>query len=112
MSEINMSISSDAELLKKAQVKLEKMGIDFNTYFNTMLQKFVEDDVEESRDTTRSSKKKLIHFEDLPKEEQERRLKIMNTKGHLSEALGVLNGLIWMADDFDEPLECMKEYME
>lgn len=26
-------------------------------------------------------------------------------------ALGALKGKIWMADDFDEPLEEMKEYM-
>jgi hypothetical protein len=25
--------------------------------------------------------------------------------------LGILRGKIWMADDFDEPLEEMKEYM-
>jgi len=27
-------------------------------------------------------------------------------------ALGCMNGEIWMADDFDEPLDVMKEYME
>jgi hypothetical protein len=26
--------------------------------------------------------------------------------------LGCMNGQVWMADDFDEPLDDMKEYME
>ena len=29
-----------------------------------------------------------------------------------STAKGLLKDKIWMAPDFDEPLECMKEYME
>jgi len=29
-----------------------------------------------------------------------------------SEAVGFLKGKVWMADDFNEPLEELKEYME
>jgi len=29
-----------------------------------------------------------------------------------STAKGILKGKVWMADDFDDPLEEMKEYME
>ena len=29
-----------------------------------------------------------------------------------SESRGIFKGKIWMSDDFDEPLEEMKEYME
>ena len=29
-----------------------------------------------------------------------------------SELCGILKGKVWMSDDFDEPLEEMKEYME
>ena len=29
-----------------------------------------------------------------------------------STAKGLLKGKVWMSDDFDEPLEEMKEYME
>jgi hypothetical protein len=25
---------------------------------------------------------------------------------------GILEGKVWMSDDFNEPLECMKEYRE
>ena len=33
-------------------------------------------------------------------------------KRPISEFIGLLEGKIWMSDDFDEPLEEMKEYME
>ena len=113
MGNSNISIVPDAELLRKAEIKLNKMGMDVNTAFNRFLQSFVENNENiEALDTQDQNKSNILNFNDLPIEEQTRRLKIMNTKGHLSEALGVLNGLIWMADDFDAPLDCMREYME
>jgi len=33
-------------------------------------------------------------------------------KRPVSELRGLLKGKVWMSDDFDEPLEEMKEYME
>ena len=33
-------------------------------------------------------------------------------KRPLSELRGLLKGKVWMSDDFNEPLEEMKEYME
>jgi len=33
-------------------------------------------------------------------------------KRPMSELRGILKGKVWMSDDFDEPLEEMKEYME
>ena len=35
-----------------------------------------------------------------------------STKRPLSELKGFLKGKVWMADDFNAPLEEMKEYME
>ncbi len=32
-------------------------------------------------------------------------------KRPVSELCGILKGKVWMSDDFDEPLEEMKEYM-
>ena len=34
------------------------------------------------------------------------------TKRPFSELIGILEGKVWMSDDFDAPLEEMKEYME
>ena len=108
MSNINSSLVSDEELAKKLKVKLNKMGIDFHTF----VQKFVEGDFDESVETPKKQEKSLISFSDLSEEERERRIKIAKTKGPRSEAYGIFTGMIWMAEDFDEPLECMKEYME
>ena len=38
--------------------------------------------------------------------------KTSNGKRPLSELKGWLKGKVWMADDFDAPLEEMQEYME
>ena len=38
--------------------------------------------------------------------------KTTSGKRPLSELCGIFKGKIWMADDFDAPLEEMKEYME
>ncbi|MDR2168122.1 MAG: DUF2281 domain-containing protein [Clostridiales bacterium] len=35
----------------------------------------------------------------------------LREKRPLSELHGILRGKVWMADDFDAPLEEMKEYM-
>ena len=35
-----------------------------------------------------------------------------NEKRPFSEMCGIFKGKIWMADDFDAPLEEMREYME
>ena len=51
------------------------------------------------------------YFDLIPKEEVERRIKFARTKGPRSEIIGIFEGMIWMSDDFDEPLEEMKEYM-
>ena len=34
------------------------------------------------------------------------------TKKPRSELIGLLKGKVWMSDDFNEPIEEMKEYME
>ena len=33
-------------------------------------------------------------------------------KRSISEFIGLFEGKVWMSDDFDEPLEEMREYME
>ena len=38
--------------------------------------------------------------------------KTTSGKRPFSEACGIFKGKIWMADDFDAPLEEMREYME
>jgi predicted DNA-binding antitoxin AbrB/MazE fold protein len=37
---------------------------------------------------------------------------LQSRKRPISELKGMLKGKVWMADDFDEPLEEMREYME
>ena len=47
----------------------------------------------------------LEPIEDVSSDEQPK-------KRPLSELRGLLKGKVWMSDDFNEPLEEMKEYME
>jgi hypothetical protein len=91
MENENISISPDAELVSKAQVVLSSMGLDVNTAFNIFL-------------------KQVIHNKINLK--QVKKPKRKPTKSPLSGAYGLFKGKIWMADDFNAPLEDMKEYMQ
>jgi len=104
-------IIQDVDLVQKAQKKLKNMGTDLNTVINDFLLKIISQDTEETTNNVQNNEIKLISFDDLPKEERERRLKIINSKGTFSDLKGIFEGMIWMADDFDEPLDCMKDYM-
>jgi antitoxin component of RelBE/YafQ-DinJ toxin-antitoxin module len=90
MSNDNMSISPDAELVSKAQVILSDLGIDMNTAVNIFLQQLINKEI------------KLNHIKKAKK----------SKKRPVAEACGLLKGKIWYSDDFDEPLyEEFKEYM-
>ena len=91
MAAININIRADRELEAQAQSILADLGMDMSTAFNAFLTQVV--------------KKKALPFEtDEPKN--------VTGKIPLSELWGCFEGQIWMADDFDEPLEEMREYME
>ena len=51
------------------------------------------------------------YFDLLSKEEIEKRLQIAKSKGPRSKTKEIFKGMIWISDDFDEPLECMKDYL-
>ena len=106
-----MKIMADKELVKKAQIKLKEKGLDLTSEFNKYLKSILEEETVEQADNNKQSEIKLLRFEDMSPKERERRMKIIKTKGPITEAMGVLKGMIWMADDFDAPLECMKDYM-
>ena len=82
----------DAELEAKAQVILKDLGLDVKTAYNSFLQKVVNEEL--------SSNEIILLAKPKPK------------KKPVSALRGVLKGKVWISDDFDEPLECMKEYME
>ena len=114
----------NADLVTKAYVKLHDMGLDLN-YF---LKRIVDDDLTNDDikilfilDKIKNDSFSLpniipTHIEEylnlIPNEEVERRIKQAKSKGHISDIKGIFNGMIWKSDDFDEPLDCMKEYME
>ena len=81
----------DRELETKAQVILNYLGLDMATAYNIFLRQIVD--------------KEAIPFE-ISKSKTE------NKKISRSEFFGLWKDKIWMADDFDAPLEEMKEYME
>jgi len=90
MSVTNINIRTDSELKAKAQTILNDLGLDMSTAINIYLRQVVD--------------KQAIPFE-ISKSKK-------NAKIPLSESRGILKGKIWMADDFDAPLEEMREYME
>jgi len=91
MTAININICTDRELEAQARSVLAELGLDMSTAFNAFLTQVVD--------------KKALPFETkAPKK--------ANEKIPLSELWGCFEGQIWMADDFDAPLEEMREYME
>jgi len=54
--------------------------------------------------------KTFIDF--LEQQKETENLEEITTKKPFSRSRGVFKGKIWMSEDFDEPLEEMKEYME
>jgi len=91
MTATYINICTDSELETQAQSVLAGLGLDMTTAINDFLTQVVD--------------KKAIPFKaDKPKK--------TNEKIPLSELWGCMKGQIWMADDFDAPLEEMREYME
>jgi len=95
MTATYINICTDSELEAKAQSVLTDLGLDLSTAINGFLTQVVNN--------------KALPFAIPPETNKPR-----NTNGKIpvSELLGCFKGQIWMADDFDEPLEEMREYME
>ena len=110
MENVNENILLDVELKAKAQITLNKKGLDLTTELNEYLLKIVEE-AENMPKEKNLIEGKLLQFSDMPKDERERRLNILNSEGSIAELSGVFQGMIWIADDFDEPLDCLKDYM-
>jgi DNA-damage-inducible protein J len=88
MTATNINICTDSELAARAQSVLAGLGMDMSTAVNMFLTQVVD--------------KKALPFDGgkpVPK------------KRPVSEAYGCMKGKIWMSDDFDAPLEEMREYM-
>ena len=86
MANVNINIRTDSEVKKAAQLLFERLGMDMTTAINMFLRQAIE--------------KKTLPFDIVPIPEGR------------AVTFGSMNGKIWMADDFDEPLEDFKEYME
>jgi hypothetical protein len=91
MSERQISISVDNNMVLKAEEVLTNFGTDMNAVVNNIIQKLANNEIEPLE---------LKRLGAIPK------------KHPCSEAYGLLKGQVWYSDDFDEPLEDMKEYME
>ena len=85
MASVNINIRTDAEVKKAAQALFSRLGMDMTTAVNIFLRQAI------SKNT-------------LPME-------IMPMRTEKAPKLGGWEGKIWMADDFDEPLEDFREYM-
>ena len=86
MALTNINIRVDSEVKSEAQNVLTSLGLDMTTAINIFL-----------RQTIRQRGIPFVVAEEPVKK---------------SPKPGCLKGKIWMADDFDAPLEDLKEYME
>jgi len=91
MAATNINVRTDSDLKAKAQAVFYDLGMDMSTAINIFLKQVVYKDA--------------IPF-NIDKTEA------IGKKRPRSELRGSLKGKVWMADDFDAPLEEMREYME
>jgi hypothetical protein len=85
MDDNNVSLTIDDDLISQASAVLGEIGMDVETAIKDYLQKIVKKEVKLSK-----SKKDRIPC---------------------SELYGIYEGKIWISDDFDAPLEDLKDYM-
>jgi len=85
MAYANINIRTDAEVKKAAQELFARLGMDMTTAVNIFLRQAI------SKNT-------------LP-------LEVAPVASGNVPVLGSMRGKIWMADDFDAPLEDFREYM-
>jgi DNA-damage-inducible protein J len=86
MSATNINIRVDNEVKKEAQDVFASLGMDMTTAINIFL-------------------RQAIRLRSIP-------FVISSEPKKKQPKLGGWEGKIWMADDFDAPLEDFKEYME
>jgi DNA-damage-inducible protein J len=79
----DINIKADSETLSQATAVFERIGLDLSTAINLFLKQSVI--------------KKAVPFKVQPRKK--------------TRKPGCMAGEIWMADDFDAPLEDFKEYM-
>lgn len=53
----------------------------------------------------------VLHYIEFLSERYVDQKNVSNSRVKKRDAFGVWQGKIWMSDDFDEPLEDMKDYM-
>ena len=86
--EQNNIVTLNNVLLIKAQEKLNLYGIDVNKALNDYLEKIVNEGYKQKKNNKKQPEISM------------------------SELRGICKGLLWTSDDFDEPLDDLKEYME
>ena len=91
MTATNINLCPGGELEAQAQTILAELGLDVPTAISMFLTQVVD--------------KKALPFD-------VNEVKPARKKIPVSELRGCFKGQIWMADDFDAPLEEMREYME
>ena len=87
MATTNINIRTDSELKSKAQSVLTDLGLDMSTAINVFLNQ-------------------VVHKQAIPFEISKSSTKTKSAK------LGGWEGKISMSDDFNEPMEEFKEYMD
>ena len=75
----------DSDLLTKAQTALNEIGTDVSTFVNNMIKK--------------------VANNELSTQEIEQISKPQQSKKHFSELFDIYSEKIWMAEDFNEPMD-------
>jgi len=97
MTAIDINIRADRELEAQARSVLADLGIDMTTAFNAFLTQVVD--------------KKALHLKAVEPKPAQSSSDLWPPDLTKIPQPGCMKGKIWMADDFDAPLEDFAEYM-
>jgi len=115
-----ITIDVDSEIVTQAQAIIEKLGLDMATAIRLFLNQTVNHrgisftlPSDEPREVPPVLPRKTPKYtEDQIRAMQEYEARTGKKAVRPPPQLGCLKGMIHMSDDFDEPLEDFKEYME
>ena len=109
MANSNLSISVNSELKEQAQAVLDDLGLDMTTAFNLFLRQIIYKEAipfEIARPKNKNSTRPPFEYESMAGEIR------MANDIKPRPIFGSGRGKMWIADDFDAPLDELKEYME
>ena len=107
MATININFNTDTVIKERSQAILTDLGLDMSTALNLFLRQLVyREAIPFEIIRPKATVPGYVHNATIESDKELERIRQMR-----HQFMGSMEGKIWMAEDFDAPIEEMKEYM-